>query len=415
MSKLFDENVSSLDFAEFAAAIMQAVHQNDFPAAISGVVNDSPGNWKTLTKVADGNFPDMLLMAQGTRGVAFIGGAVNLSLAQKFWQGYFRDFTGLTGNVPRNTFTESLADYVETTLTQAGLGLGAPGVFVGHSMGGTVAQSLGGRFTYRGGTSRGYYCSFGSPKWLRDDVVGQYRLVPGTRWMNDNDPIPLFPFTARDSLTTLLILPPLLQNTMAHYVQSAGGVQIDAQADTSPEVLPLNASVGNILTYPGYLLGINAQPLAGHAISLYLDRLHTAALAARQPLAAVRISTTAEAPATATSRYYTAQEQRVATAVSVKQQEQNRPTLDIPRPRAFRVFRQGRVFLVTFGEVTVALTSDRRTARSIAAQWNVALRHLQTMGYVNIENFLQQMQSYLAAASDPTSGFSPTMNTALPV
>lgn len=414
MGKLRD-NVTSLDFADFASSLMVAVQNGEWAAVRAGLFNDEPSLVADQSFTADGTRPQMYLAWGPTIAVAFIGGVVNLSLAQKFWLGYFRDALALTGTAERNIFTEDIASLIQDLFTQKGVGAGAPKVYVGHSFGGTVAQLCAERDTFRGGTSRGYYCSFGSPKWARSDEAHACRTVPGTRWFNSDDPMPVFPFTIRDSLATLLLLRPDMQNQLGGFVQSAGGCQLNPDGTVDPEVLPTSPTIGQILSLPLWALGSDTAITAPHGMPEYVRRIRIAAAASRQPTAATRISVETEQPASSTSRYYNQQEQRVATTVANLQAQQNQPALAVPRPQLFAYYKQGRIYPVTFGNTIVCLTSDKRTARSIARQGNVFLRHLQTMGFVDPENLLQQFTAYLAAAADPGSGFVPTMNTQLPV
>lgn len=415
MGKLRDDNVTSLDFAEFAAEIMRSVVQQDWPVATAGITADEPSIVGIQSYPATNDRPSMFIGYGPTFGVAFIGGVTNASLALKFWQGFF-DFTPLPVNTARrNTFTDSIADFVVAEMTRLGVGVGALKVAVGHSFGGTVAQVVATRAQFLGGTSRGYYCTFGSPKFVRGADATVIGSVPGVRWMNDADPVPLFPFTINDSLLTLLLLSPLLQRQFAEFVQARGGMTIFSDGTTEPTVLPPNATTGEILSFITWIFGQDASVASPHAISEYATRLHTAASAARNPLQALRVSTEQEAPATVSSRYYTQQQQRIATAVSRVQAQQNEPVTLVPRVRLFTYERQGRIWVINFNGSSVGLTSDKRTARSLCRQWNTALRHLQSTAFISTENLTQQFTQYIAAASDPTSGFTPTMNATLPV
>jgi hypothetical protein len=414
MGKLRDESVSSLDFAEFAATVLQAIRVSDFPRAVALVRGDEPSFTQVKALAASNDLPDLLLAYGPTFAACFIGGAENLSLAGNFWHGYFNDLSGLTGTVSENRFTVSTAQYVANVLAAGGLLPGAQAVYVGHSFGGTVAQQLALWRQQTGGTARGYHCSFGSPKWAKADTSTAVGAVPGARWFNDDDPIPLFPFTVRDSLTTVLLIPPIMQNQLSTFVQPRGGVQLLANGNHAPETLPTNANVGNILTYPGYLLGITEQPLGPHAISEYVSRLQTAVEHTRQPLNSVRLSVQEERPQHSSRLFVNREEERVATALSVATETQHQATLDVPRVQLFTYSRQGRVFVIAFGNVPVGLTSQRREARILTRKFNSALRHMQTLGYVSPDNFLKQMEGYITAASTPGGGFTPVMNTTLP-
>lgn len=415
MGKLFGDNVTSLDFAEFAADLMKAVNDGDFEAATAGIINDEPAIRGTQVYRATNDRPQMLIAHGPTRGVAFVAGATNAALAGKVWGGYFEFDPLPTRTALRNRYTVAVGDFVLSEMASLGVLAGAPKVFVGHSFGGTVAQYCANSENRRGGTSTGFHCSFGSPKWLRPDDARVVGDTPGARWFNDNDPVPLFPFTVRDSLLTLLVLNPVMQRQLAEFVQARGGVQLYANGNHDPEVLPTAATTGEILNFANWILSQDSTVTSPHAMSEYVRRLRIAADNARQPLAAVRLSVEQEQPATSHSRLYTQAETRVATAVSNAQSAQNRPVLNIPQLQLFRVVRNGRVFVVTFGDVAVFLTSQRRTARSVARQWNVALRHMQSQAYVSPENLLKQMTAYLEAAADPNSGFSPQLATTLPL
>lgn len=415
MGKLRDDNVTSLDFAEFAAAIMASVVQQDWQVATAGVSRDEPAITGTQVYPATDIRPSMFIAHGPTFAATFIGGVTNPTLALKYWQGFFLFNPLPFSTAPRNTFTEALSDFVMSELTALSVGVGALKVFVGHSFGGTVAQLCAARAQAMGGTSRGYWCTFGQPKWAKGQDAQIAGNVPGARWFNQGDPVPAFPFTVRDSLATLLLLSPLMQRQLGEFVQSRGGMQVNDDGTVDPEVLPTAATIGQVLSFITWIAGQDASADSPHSIRTYATRLQTAAAAVRQPMAALRLSTVQEQPSTVSNRLYTQAEQRIATTVSTLQAQQNVPLLNVPRPRLFTATRQGRVYPINFGDVVVGLTSDKRTARSVCRQFNVALRHLQAIGFVDTENLISQFQAYLAAAADPGSGFSPVMNTNLPV
>jgi hypothetical protein len=232
--------------------------------------------------------------------------------------------------------------------------------------------------------------------------------------MNIDDPVPLFPFTSAQSLAVLILLNPVVNAMLSHYVQSAGGVQIKPTGATEESAIPTAATVGSFLNYPGYLLGSNDNPLAPHALGVYADRIDLAISATPQPLAAVPGSPRPEPVETTPSRIFRQEEAKIATALSNAERAQNSVPLDIPGPQLFKAQRQGRVYVVTFGGVVVSLASSKRTARSLARQFNAAFKHLQRSAFVDIENLASQVSAYLAAASNPTGGFSPVMETVLP-
>ena len=90
---------------------------------------------------------------------------------------------------------------------------------------------------------------------------------------------------------------------------------------------------------------------------------------------------------------------------------QNAQPVNIPDAQLFVAVKTGRVWYVTFGGIVIASAPHKRRARALAREGNAWLRRLQNEAVVYTNDLGSQFLAYLEVASDPASGFTPTINT----
>src|SRR6185369_6216305 len=97
---------------------------------------------------------------------------------------------------------------------------------VGYSAGGVVGTYLVKRLKLNNTQKKLRLITFGSPRAVNADNLGVWANVPRTRWMNDNDPIPLVPPRVEDAPILLPLLGLITALRYASYVHSSGGLSI---------------------------------------------------------------------------------------------------------------------------------------------------------------------------------------------
>lgn len=415
MGKLRDTNVSCVENALFCARVMQAVAEENFSAAQAMLTAEEPTINGVYSIPSTNDNPAFLIAKAPAFDAVFVAGCVNLPLAVKCltgWAGPIGDTLVLS---EWNSFARTVSTAIRGVMVGKGAYNGVQQIYVGHSFGGMVAQDLANLCRQDGATRGPSYTTFGSPKLGQVAMANANRSVPGLRWMMDTDPIPLLPFTLEDFANLISLALPRQIQEYGQFVHWRGGLLIDGHGEYVPAELP-NIPIPNALTsIASFLLAYDNKSLPGHGMGTYVSALDAARLASESSASVIRNVGSIEEPISSSRREMTTQEARIVTAISGAQVAQNRPVLVIPPTQLFRVVRSGRVFLVTFGDHTIGMTVKKKTARSLARQFNVAFRHLQTTAIVQPETFLNQLQAYFTAAVDPTSGFSPTINTTLPL
>lgn len=88
---------------------------------------------------------------------------------------------------------------------------------------------------------------------------------------------------------------------------------------------------------------------------------------------------------------------------------QNAARLAVPPQRAFRPVKIGPIWWVTFGGQLVAVGPRRRNCGLMCVRGNAFLTRLQRMGGVDGAALAGLLVDYIAAASTPDNGFSPTI------
>jgi len=86
----------------------------------------------------------------------------------------------------------------------------------------------------------------------------------------------------------------------------------------------------------------------------------------------------------------------------------------VPRDKRFVWYKLGGLFITAFGDLTVATSNTKKRARHLANAGNDFLERLQAQAVVDPGALLQQFTNYVELATDPASGFTPTMNTKFP-
>jgi hypothetical protein len=287
-------------------------------------------------------------------------------------------------------------------------------IYAGHSQGGAIAY-LSALLRYRGyNTPETTVVSFGAPKAGGDSIANSGRGMSLCRWMNDTDPIPVFPPSSLLGTQLAALGSATVAGRLAEFSHHRGGVVINANGEFSVSVVPPAATLPAIGNFAGWLLNADREAVEGHRLATYIARLQRV-VDRNPPPSQMR---PAEAPAErylrVNNRELTAQQRvGVQTIFNVGEAQQVEP-LVVPANRPFTAYRLGRVWYVAFGDQTIAIGPTKKRALRMKNFGNEWLKRMQRSAYVDVQTLINQMTPYFEAASTPGSGFTPTLRVTLP-
>jgi Lipase (class 3) len=339
-----------------------------------------------------------------------IDGCTTLQLCAGLVGGYSAPLVGASPSYI-NTWAAAARDIVLTTLG----GMAAPNLALvsvgGHSGGGVVAQLVADRLKSQDLTRRVRWQTFGQPKTGRIAAARAADRTPGVRWMWWLDPIPVVPLTFEDApfLLAVVGLPTMIQwSQMCHW---EGGYQLVPNAVGHPEELPTGSSISPFSSVAAWINARESGSGTNHAIADYEGFMRAEVPFHTTPQSNLRHVAPVETPPAQDRSLRTQAERQVVQSIVNAEHRQNAVPVSIPTQQVFVATRLGRIWVVQFGGVTVAVCATKRGARSIARQMNLAFRRLQATPVVDPVALQTQLTAYLAAASDPTGPFRPVMNT----
>lgn len=370
-----------------------------------------------------GGFSDQLVPGSATcpayyygqtaaRGLLLVDGAATLGQGISTWQGYYPPFAP-SGLPIVHPWMDAAANEIVARIQFRFALIATTILFGGHSVGGAIAILVANKLLAMNPNLMPWVHSFGSPRFCDSTfgaVVGRLTI---RRWMNDDDPVPLLPPRVADVPALVFVTPPNAWIWFARYVHVRGGVELSSLGVASPAELPTLASVGQVTNLGSWLSSLDSVAGNAHSILTYWQRLGLLTASMVVPRTnTMRIAP--EEPATPqTQHLVNRQEAAVQAQVDVIAERQNATPVVVPTVQAFRALRSGRIWVVAFGGQVVTIAGSKRAARALARDMNVSFRRLQSAAVVDPAGFTDQLAAYFASATDPASGFRPTMNTVI--
>jgi len=232
--------------------------------------------------------------------------------------------------------------------------------------------------------------------------------------MNDNDPIPAIPPRIDEFPVAAFLFPPPVVRLFGQYVQGAGGFVLTPGGLFSPGQQPPFFRATLVADLGAFILSQLTSASSGHQISQYIARL-TLSLPPPDRTAIITQRPASQEPiALRDSTEGRRATESVVVALRGLQQAQDAAPVNVPQPQRFTAYRQGDMYAVSLGNLTVALCTRKKHALAMKNAGNAWLQFMQTMAVVDTNALLAQFTAYIAAASDPTGGFRPVMNTQIP-
>ena len=286
---------------------------------------------------------------------------------------------------------------------------------VGHSIGGCIAMEVGRRIYQANPNRTVNMLTFGSPRLAGELRIREYRNQAIWRWFNSDDPVPLLPPRLFDNLLLAPLYSISAWSRFSQFLHPPGGLQINSSGGMVPNELPADAEMSQTSAIAGWLASLDGPAANSHSIDTYLNNFSLAAQSQGTRVRSVEPTAPAEIGLRFTHGEVTRAERQAMTVIAQATAAQNSVEVAIPSQQAFSAARSGRVWACFFGSEAIAICGSKRGARGLARDMNAAFRRLQRQPLVEPSVFATQLQGYLAAAADPTSGFRPTLSTTLPV
>jgi hypothetical protein len=383
-----------------------ASHLQDF------MVVDGGSTWSAYLVPGTALCPTFYYGQTSTRGLLLVDGVATLAQGVNLWAGFAPLINPPSGS-PVNRWADAAADaIVEFILLKYPLYANLQ-LCAGHSGGGMIANLVAIKLQRRNRNVVPWVHTFGSPRIAGDPLAADLRYTNVVRWMNDTDPVPLLPPRVGDVPALVFTLPINAWIWFARFAHSYGGIELDPNGVEEPAELPSLAVLSPGSSMGAWLVSLEGTAQNTHSIMEYARRLRRLSATLNPPIGPVLRFAPEEEVTSSPTRLVQRQEATFAATVNVIAERQNASPVYVPTIQAFRAFRNGRTWVVAFGDQIIVISGTKRSARACARTMNAAFRRLQHQAVVDPIGFQEQLGEYLAAARDPASGFVPTMNTVI--
>jgi len=412
---ILDEGTQSLNAAAARLRVLQQINGDDWQGRCDALLIEYGAIIRNSGRIAL-NYLGSTTICKGYWAAVennlyiFVGGAEDSFAAQTIWDGYVDGTFASAVNVTNPVYTNMLDDLLRSGSYAYAL-LAARIILVGHSAGGAMLLN----FLEQLGSD--YFhpftdiVTFGSPKPFGRNRAGLYTTGGVTRFMNIDDAVPYIPpqVTLYERLVSLGVS--TWQGArIAAFVQPRGGLQIDLAGRITERVYPNEGSLTRVQHIQRWLSDARLGVENGHSLDVYAARI--AAAIALQPtgVPATMRGSPADTTLAPTRPDVGRQIATIQTSFNSTYPSSGVESVVIPPVQQFRAVRSGMVWYVYFGKRIIATAGHKRGARQLARMGNAFLRSLQQRSIVNADTLARQWEEYLAAASDPTSGFEPQLN-----
>lgn len=349
----------------------------------------------------------------GGTTIVLIDGSSTLAQMAGYWNACLGD-RATTSRDPVNNYLVGAAGTINDKLRLEAIPYQPRTIIAGWSLGGAVAIQLTAKLIGDGAETQPQSITFGAPRSGGISLSSTIGANYSARWMNDDDPVPLFPLPLADAPAMLLIYGLSQTTRLSNYVHVAGGINLAAGGQYNSAMLPSIASVAPVANGANWLFGQDVPGSQGHKIGDYTARLYLAKTASER--AGLRDAPVArhEPVAPLASREGNQQAARAASVIFATGAVQNSQPVVIPVERQFKAVRVGRLWFVQWNGTVVACGPTKKRARAFANAGNRVLDVMQRQAVVNPLALSSTLEEYMAIAVDPTTGFTPTMNTVFP-
>lgn len=348
-----------------------------------------------------------------TRKILYIDGVTTNDQANRLMDGYGNGL-GIPVVLGNNIWINQQRDAIINAFTLATLTNAEYVDLVGYSAGGAVALAIREVFRSMGAPPKCKVITFGAPRTGQENIRDGLSNAAICRWMTATDPIPLLPLRLQDAPHIAAIYSLGRIVNWSFFVHARGGVEVYSDGTVAPSVLPQAAAANPVSSVASWAWSQEGDPNNPHGINTYIAYLTAAEAKYNTPASQIAREAPAEVPARTDRAETNLARERVESAIATAGHVQNARPVVIPDAQLFSVFRQGRIWYVALGDRIVFTTANKRTARHIARAGNDFLRSMPKQALVDPDALKDQIEAFLQLAGDPSSGFSPTINTTPP-
>lgn len=406
---IFDNDGRYPPLSSFLAQQLAFLEAGTDPSLIGIAIAEKTGESnEQRVRVGTSVAPTFAMFKGGGVGVVLWAGTENLSQAGFLvsdWSTRIPNdtFPGLPANMDNVAF-QAIQQY------QAFGPLEPQRVFwVGHSYGGALAQAAAAKYKSLRPSIATLSVSYGAPR------VGDHRFAvlqrqnSNTRWMNDDDGIPLLPPSIPPAILFAAGLGAEVIGRWEQFEHGGGGVVLDSAGNATAGELPPRGVLQTGANLVSTIFKMMTDPHSAHSMSTYYDRLNL--LASRTNPPAHNPTPTAAVEPDRRTHTHTQNQQMetfVDTIVHTGLTQQNGPIV-IPDDRHFKKVKFEGLWWVLFGDQLILVAPTRRRAGRFCVIGNDFLRRLHRMAGVDTESLKVLFGEYLAAAVVPDNGFVPTI------
>jgi len=414
MGFLTQRNFADIRLGLLCAQLVRAVRDGDVTGIRNLVIQDSGNITKDKYLPATADLPPWYYASYNGGGLFVMSGCQTLQHAGNLVTGWLAGSV-LPGNSPFNTFVEAQANYITGVLNADNINHGATFIGTGHSLGGAIAHSVVYKTELASPATQGSVQSFGAPKSGSFQTAKAFEPTDDVRYMWTSDPVPLVPFTLADAPWFVARLTGAERRSWPQWCHVRGGVELRPVGNPIAAILPSGAAASPFTSLAVWLLSQDQGPNTYHSIEVYIGQLSR--LLPPIPggtLPTLRLGSY-ETPNPTSSRELTRAERAVVSTIVNNEEIQNAVPVVVPKVNAFTCERDGRLWIIAFGGVTVAIAARRKYAHGLCRQLNDGLERLQRAPVVDPAALQAQLGEYLAAAQVPAGPFRPTMQTSFGV
>jgi len=149
-------------------------------------------------------------------------------------------------------------------------------IFAGHSAGHSISVETAlnlPQIIFFSPAFRIRFVSFGGNAVASSSVYSFLSQLDHTRWMNDNDPVPLAPWVCLRFLPTVGVLTSIQIRRINAFVHLPGGTNLSSDGTKTPALLPSLAEVTPRQSFIQWMNGVYNGEISGHSTLEYLRRI----------------------------------------------------------------------------------------------------------------------------------------------
>lgn len=336
----------------------------------------------------------------------------NIIMAGRLIAGYELGIAPILGG--ENALAKEAAQYIVGRLAANHFGQARRWLLTGHSFGGMICQSLAAALVRQDATQEVKLTTFGSPREANTTNCRVLEHIDVTRWMNDNDPIPLVPPHISEAPGFSAVLTFAAAASWGRYVHTRGGVQLNPDGTWVAQETPQHTRLSVTDALGAFLVSQSLGEVTPHSLIEYRNRI------------ALNVPPGGESGGEVvggdwetddgTSRGDWGDAAREATnRVFAQGETQNSVPVVIPDAYTAKVRRVGRrMWSVYWGEIFIATGPTKAKAYGLKNTFNDFLRRLQRQAVTDAPSIAAQFQQYFDVATEEGNGFQPVMQDEFP-